>query len=180
MINAQHAHIYKIHTLHLIFWRFFNLSIHPLFLSSLKSDIVRTVISFFGMINVGEAHCDDACFFITPREHSLLISFIRVALCTCAMGYSLPWYGVDPSFNSIETGGRFQLPRVPSKSVSYLSSNESSFSLCDGCKWEQLSQTMTGKSALSYLVSSIAMTFLIHYECYLALGLDRYYVLMPW
>ena len=33
-----------------------------------------------------------------------------------------------PSFNSIETGGRFQSPNVPSKSDSYLSSNESGFS----------------------------------------------------
>ncbi len=64
------------------------LTIH--LLSSLKSDIVRTVISFFGMINVGEAHCDDACLVITPIEQSLLISFIRVALCICAMGYGLP------------------------------------------------------------------------------------------
>ncbi len=84
-----------------------------------------------------------------------------MALCTCAMGYGLPWYGVAPFFYSIETGGRFQSPRVPSKSVSYLSSNESSFSLCDGCRWEQLSWTMTGKSALSYLASSIAMTLLV-------------------
>ena len=87
--------------------------------------------------------------------------FIRVDLCTCAMGYDLPWYGVAPSFNLIETGGRFQSPRVPSKSVSYLSSNKSSFSLCDGCRWEQLSQTMTGRSALLYLASSIAMTLLV-------------------
>ncbi len=63
------------------------LTIH--LLSSLKSDIVCMVISFFGMINVGEARSDDACFFNTPIEHSLLISFIRVALCTCATGYGL-------------------------------------------------------------------------------------------
>ena len=42
------------------------------------------------MMNVGEAHCDDACLFITPIEESLFISFIRVALCICAMRYSLP------------------------------------------------------------------------------------------
>ncbi len=57
------------------------------FIKFLKSDIVRTVISFLGMINVGEVHCDDACFFNTPIEHSLLISFIRVALCIYATGY---------------------------------------------------------------------------------------------
>ncbi len=104
------------------------------------------------------------CFFFTPIEHSLLISVIKVALCTCATGYGLPWYGLASSFNSIEMGGGFQLPRVPSKSVSYLSSNESSFSLCDGCRWGQLSRTMTGRSALSYLASSIAMTLLASFR----------------
>ncbi len=66
-----------------------------------------------------------------------------------------------PSFNLIEMCGRFQLPKVPSKSISYLSSNESSLSLCDGYRREQLSQTMAGKSDLSYLASSILMTLLV-------------------
>ena len=52
--------------------------------------IVRTVMSFFGIIKVGEAHCDDDCLFNTPIPTSLLISFIRVALCICGMGYGLP------------------------------------------------------------------------------------------
>jgi len=59
-------------------------------LSSQKSVIVRTVMSFFGLINIGEAHCDDDCLFITPIPISLLISFIRVALCICGMVYGLP------------------------------------------------------------------------------------------
>jgi len=127
-------------------------------LSSRKSVIVRTVMSFFGMINVGEAHCDDDCLFITPIPTSLLISFIRVALCICGMGYGLPWYHLAPSFSSIETGGRFQSPNVLPKSDSYLSSNESSFSHCNCVRWEQLSLTIAGRFALSYLVSSISIT----------------------
>ncbi len=105
-----------------------------LLLSSLKSDMVRTVISFLGIMNVGAAHSDDDCFFSTPIDTNLLISFIRVALCICAIGYGLPWNGLAPSFNSIETGGRFQSPSVPSKSSLYLSSNDSSFPLCAGVR----------------------------------------------
>jgi hypothetical protein len=55
-------------------------------LSSIKSDIVRTVLSFLGMINVGDAHCDDGCHFNTPMLHSRLISFINMALCLCGIG----------------------------------------------------------------------------------------------
>jgi hypothetical protein len=47
----------------------------------------HTVMSFFGTMNVGEAHCDDDCIFMTAIDTSLFISFIRVALCICGMGY---------------------------------------------------------------------------------------------
>ncbi len=98
-------------------------------LSSLKSDIVRTVLSFWGMINVGNAHRDDGCHSNTPMLHSCLISFINMALCLCGIGQGLPWYGFIPSFSSKDTGGSFQSPNVPSKSDSNLSSTESGFSL---------------------------------------------------
>jgi hypothetical protein len=55
-------------------------------LSSLKSDIVRTVLSFLGMINVSNTHCDDGCHSNTPMLHSRLISFINTALCLCGIG----------------------------------------------------------------------------------------------
>jgi hypothetical protein len=48
-------------------------------LISLKSDIVRTVLSFLGIINVGDAHPDDGCHSNTPILHSRLISFINMA-----------------------------------------------------------------------------------------------------
>ncbi len=35
-------------------------------LSSLKSDIVRTVRSFFGIMKEGKAHLDDGCYYNTP------------------------------------------------------------------------------------------------------------------
>jgi hypothetical protein len=54
--------------------------------SSLKYDIVRTVLSFLGMINVGNAHRDDGCHSNTPMLHSRLISFINKALCLCGIG----------------------------------------------------------------------------------------------
>jgi hypothetical protein len=55
-------------------------------LSSLKSDIVQTVLSFLGMINVGGTHCDDGCHLNTLMLHSRLISFMRTALCLCRIG----------------------------------------------------------------------------------------------
>jgi len=47
-------------------------------------------------------------------------------------GYGLPWNGFAPSFISKETGGRFQLPKVPSNNDSNLSRSVSSESLSDG------------------------------------------------
>ncbi len=41
-------------------------------LSSLKSDIVCTLLSFLGMINVGDTHRDDGCHSNTPMSHSRL------------------------------------------------------------------------------------------------------------
>jgi hypothetical protein len=35
-------------------------------LSSLKSDMVHTVWSFFGMMKEGDAHLDNGCHFNTP------------------------------------------------------------------------------------------------------------------
>ncbi len=94
--------------------------------SSLKSDIVRTVWSFFGMMNEGKAHLDDGCHFNTPIKIRQSISFMRVALCIFGIGYGLPWYGLAPSFNSKETGGNFQSLSMPLKSSSNLRSNLSS------------------------------------------------------
>ncbi len=67
-------------------------------LSSLKSDIVRTVWSFLGIMKEGEANLDDGCHFNTPSAISHSISFMRVALCTFGIGYGLPWYRLAPSF----------------------------------------------------------------------------------
>jgi hypothetical protein len=55
-------------------------------LSSLKSDIVRTVLSFLSMMNASYAHCKDGCHSNTPMLHSHSISFMRAALCLCGIG----------------------------------------------------------------------------------------------
>jgi hypothetical protein len=55
-------------------------------LNSLISDIVCTVLSFLGMMNVGNAHREDGCYSNTPMLHSHLISFVRTALCLCGIG----------------------------------------------------------------------------------------------
>ncbi len=106
-------------------------------LSSLKSDIVCTVWSFFGMMKEGKAHLDNGCHFYTPIDIRQLISFIRVAFCIFGIGSGLPWYGLAPSFNSKETGGNFQSPSVPSKSSSKLRSNASSELRCDALRCVQ-------------------------------------------
>ncbi len=61
-------------------------------LSSLKSDIVRTVLSFLGMINDGGAHRDDGCHSNTPMLHSHLI-FSLIQLYVCA-GYDKACHGM--------------------------------------------------------------------------------------
>jgi hypothetical protein len=48
-------------------------------LSSQKSDIVRTVLFFLGMMNVSDAHRKVGCHSNTPTLHSHLISFMRMA-----------------------------------------------------------------------------------------------------
>jgi hypothetical protein len=61
-------------------------SVVELTFNTLKSDIVRTVLSFLGMINVGDAHRDDGCHSNTPILHSHLIYFINMVLCLCRIG----------------------------------------------------------------------------------------------
>ncbi len=119
-------------------------------LSSLKSDIVHTVWSFFGMMKEGKAHLDDGCHFNTPINIRRSIFFINAAVCIFGIGYGLPWYSLAPSFNSKETGGNFQSLSVPSKSSSNLKSNASSELQCDVLRCTQLFFTMLGRSALSY------------------------------
>jgi hypothetical protein len=95
-------------------------------LSSLKSNMVRTVWSFLGIMKEGEAHLNNGYHFNTPIPTRQSISFMRVALCIFGIGYGLPWYGLAPSFISNETGGNFLSPSLPSKRSLYLRSNASS------------------------------------------------------
>ena len=46
-------------------------------LISLKWLTTHMVLSFFGMMKVGEAHSESACHFKTPKSHSLWTSFLR-------------------------------------------------------------------------------------------------------
>ena len=57
---------------------------------SLKSDTFRTAISFFEVIHVREAHCNDDYLFMTPIDTILFVSFVRAALCICGIRYGLP------------------------------------------------------------------------------------------
>jgi hypothetical protein len=104
-------------------------------LSSLKSDIVRTVLSFLGTMNVGDAHCENGCYVNTPIAQSQSISFMRMALCFCGIGYGLLLqYGFILSFISKDKSSKFLSLRVPLNSGSNLSSVESSFSLLDSSR----------------------------------------------
>ncbi len=130
-------------------------------LSSLKYDIVRTVWSFLGIMKEGEAHLDDGCHFSTPIAIRQSISLMREALCIFGIGYGLPWYGLAPSFNSMETDGNFQSLSVPSKSSLYLRRNVSSKFQCGVLRCAKLFLIMLGRSALSYLASKISTTCLV-------------------
>ncbi len=122
-------------------------------LSSLKSDIVCTVLSFLGSLNVDDAHQKDGCHFNTPIAQSHEISFMRIALCFYGIGYGLPWYGFIPSFISKDTGSRFQSRRVPLNSNSNLSSIKSSslFQM-------HLGESLTGKAGCWCVKTGVKMT----------------------
>ncbi len=130
-------------------------------LSSLKSDIVRTVWSFFGIMKEGEALWDNSCHFNTPINNRQLIYFIRVALCIFGIGWGLPWHGLALSFSSKVTCSNFQSPRVPLKSSSNLRKNASIELQCNVLRCVQLFLTMLRRSALSYLPSRISTTRLV-------------------
>ena len=73
---------------------------------SLKSLTTCIVLSFFGMMKVGEAHSESACHFNTPKLHSFWISFVKVSICFFGIGNSshgmvvLPLsVGARPDFN---------------------------------------------------------------------------------
>jgi hypothetical protein len=129
-------------------------------LSSQKSEMVCTVLSFLGLMNVGYAHHEDGCHSNTPMSHSHLISFMRTTFCLCGIGEGLPWYGFIPSLSSKDTGGSFQSLNVPSKSNSNLSS-ECSFSLLEAFRRDQFFLIMAGRSAFSYFASKISTTLLV-------------------
>ena len=42
-----------------------------------------------GLMNVGEAHCEEGCHFKTPIKQSRSILFMSTALCICRMVYAL-------------------------------------------------------------------------------------------
>ncbi len=130
-------------------------------LSSLKSDMVCTVWSFLGIMKYGKAHLDSGCHFSVlslPGNQSL---FKRVDLCIFVIGYGLLWYGLAPSFSSKETGGYFKSSSMPSKSSSYLRSNESSKFWCGVLRCTKLFLRMLGRSALLHLASKISTTRLV-------------------
>jgi hypothetical protein len=127
--------------------------------SSLKSDIVRTVWSSFGMMKEGKAHLEDGCHFNTPNQ---AINFLHEgSLYIFGIRYGLPWYGLAPSFNSKETGDNFQSPSMPLKSSLNLRSDTSSELQCDVLRCTQLFFTMLGRSTLCYLASKISTTCLV-------------------
>ena len=53
---------------------------------SLKLLTTLTVLSFVGMMMVGEARSESACHFKTPKSHSLWISFFKVSTCFLVLG----------------------------------------------------------------------------------------------
>ena len=118
--------------------------------TSLKSLTTLTVLSFFGMMNVGEAHSESACHFSTPKSHSLCISFLVVSTCFLGIGKSRPWYGCAPSLSWRETGWQSQSPSVPLNSSSKSCRRSSNFACSGPLRWVQLSRTIALRSALSY------------------------------
>ena len=62
-------------------------------LSYLKSEIKRTVLSFFGIMNFGATHCGQLTFFMTLRASSRSSSCMNVSLCVQGTGEVFLLYG---------------------------------------------------------------------------------------
>ncbi len=64
----------------------------------------------FGVINVTEAHYNDDYFFMTPKDTSLFISLVRVALCILSYRVWPAMIWLAPFLFPIEMVGWFQSP----------------------------------------------------------------------
>ena len=125
--------------------------------TSLKSLITLTVLSFFGMMKVGEAHSESSCHFNTPKSHSRWISFFKVSTCFFGIGNDLPWYGWAPSLSWSETGLQSQSPSVPSNNSSNSSWSCSNLFLSVALRWlRQSASVIALRFAFSYLASKIS------------------------
>jgi hypothetical protein len=67
----------------------------------------------FGIINVREAHYNYDHFFMTPMDTSLVISFIREAVCILSYRVWPAMIWLASFLFSIEMGGLIQSPYVP-------------------------------------------------------------------
>ncbi len=116
-----------------------------------------TVLFLFGIINKGEAHSDAGCLSNTPSLYHLSTSLMMVSLFIVSTGKAWMWHGDTPSFSWKETGFVFQLPKVPSKSNSYMSWEAAVFFCWSALRCLQLSLTTDWRSALLYLASRICV-----------------------
>ena len=123
--------------------------------TSLKSLTTRTVLSFLGMMNVGDDHSESSCHLSTPKSHSLCTSLFVISMCFLGMGKGLPWYGCAPSFNWRETGLQSQSPSFPLNNSSNSCRSSSNLACSGPLRCVQLSLTIALRSDFSYLVSSI-------------------------
>ena len=90
------------------------------FFSSLKSEIKCTVLSLFGIRNVGAPHWERLTFFITLRYSSWSSSCLNVSSCMSGTGKCFHWYGSVSGFSLIPQGLPCHVPILPSNKHSYL------------------------------------------------------------
>ena len=121
------------------------------FSSSLKSEIKRTVLSFFGIANFGAPHWDQLTFFITLIYSSRSSSCLNVSSCMCGTGKGFPWYGSAPC----------HVPWLPSNKYSYFFNSVYSSFIYWGSRWVEIS-AMILIMALEYLPSR--MRFIIFFQ----------------
>ena len=102
--------------------------------SSLKSEIKRTVLSFFGIRNVGAPHWERLTFFITLIYSSRLSSYLNVSSCVLGTGKVFHRFCIWFKFNSIGL-----VPRLLSNKHSYLFNSVYSSFLSWESRWVELS-----------------------------------------
>ena len=144
--------------------------------SSRKSEMKRTVPSFFGTINVGAPHWDLLTCLRTLSSHKRSNSDLKVSSWIFGTGNGWAWWGSTCSFNLMSYGVPVNVPSVPSNRSSYFfrSLSNDSYSLL--VRWSAFA-AISSRFASLYFASRMSVIrcifcsigWYVRYKCRLLL-----------